>query len=94
MTPEEEKLYKEARKRVRRKRKFYSHVLSYLAITSFLTFINWFSSPGRWWVQWVWIGWGIGIFFHGIGLYKQNIIFSDDWEERKIKEEMEKMKRQ
>jgi hypothetical protein len=36
----------------------------------------------------MWIGWGIGIFFHGLGLFKQNIIFSDAWEEKKIQEEM------
>jgi hypothetical protein len=40
------------------------------------------------------MGWGIGVFFHGLGLYRRNILFSEDWEERKIKEEMEKMKRQ
>lgn len=94
METTDDKLYKQAKKRVRRKRNFYSHVLMYIAISSFLTFINWYSSPNHWWVQWVWIGWGIGVFFQGLGLFRQNILFSDDWEERKIKEEMEKMKRQ
>lgn len=90
---EEEQRYKEARKKVRRLRNFYSHVAMYVVVSTFLTFVNWFSSPGHWWVKWVWIGWGIGVFFNGLGLYKRNIIFSDEWEERKIKEEMEKMKR-
>jgi hypothetical protein len=90
----DERLYREARKRVRRKRKFYSHVLSYVAVGIFLTFINWYSTPGRWWVQWVWLGWGVGIFFHGVSLFRRNILFGDEWEERKIREEMERMKRQ
>jgi hypothetical protein len=89
----DEKLYRAARKKVRRKRKFYSHLLSYLAVGVFLTFVNWFTRPGHWWVQWVWIGWGIGIFFHAISLYRRNILFGDDWEEQKIKEEMEKIKK-
>ncbi len=89
----DEKLYREARKKVRRKRKFYSHVLTYFAVCTFLTFVNWFSNYGHWWVKWVWMGWGIGLFFHGLGLYRRNILFGDDWEERKIKEEMERMKR-
>jgi hypothetical protein len=89
----DEKLYRAARKKVRRKRKFYSHLLSYLAVGVFLTFVNWFTRPGHWWVQWVWIGWGIGIFFHAISLYRRNILFGDDWEDQKIKEEMEKMKK-
>jgi hypothetical protein len=34
MAPDD-KIYKEARKRVRRRRKFYSHVLTYLAMPRF-----------------------------------------------------------
>jgi hypothetical protein len=89
---EEDKLYKAARKKVRMKRQFYSHLFMYIAVSTFLTFVNWFSSPGNWWVKWVWIGWGIGVFFNGLGLFRKNILFSDDWEERKIKEEIERMK--
>ena len=98
MTLEEEKLYKQAKKKVARLRSFYSNVLSYFAIGTFLTFICWWTQRDdeeiHWWVIWVWIGWGIGIFFHGLGLYRKNILFSDDWEDRKIKEEMDKMRRQ
>lgn len=36
-------------------------VISYVVICSFLTFVNWFSSPHYWWVVWVIAGWGIGI---------------------------------
>ncbi|MBX2966223.1 MAG: 2TM domain-containing protein [Cyclobacteriaceae bacterium] len=93
MIPEDEKLYKAAKKKVKRTRDFYSNILAYFAIGAFLTFINWWTSPGHWWVKWVWIGWGIGVFFHGLSLYRKNILFSDDWEERKIKEEIERMKR-
>ncbi len=88
-----DQLYRAARKKVKRQKSFYSHVISYLVIGLFLTFINWYSSPDRWWVQWVWLGWGIGIFFHGLNLYGKGVIFSDEWEERKIREEMERMKK-
>jgi hypothetical protein len=94
MTAEDEKLYNQAKKKVRRKRNFYSHLAMYVALSTFLTFVNWYTSPGHWWVVWVWVGWGIGVFFNGLGLYKRNILFSDSWEEKKIQEEMEKMKRQ
>jgi hypothetical protein len=93
MTAEDEKLYNQAKKRVRRIRNFYSHLAMYVALSTFLTFVNYFTSPGHWWVKWVWIGWGIGVFFNGLGLYKKNILFGDSWEERKIQEEMEKMKK-
>jgi hypothetical protein len=96
-TPEEEKLFKEARKRVRRKKNYYSAIISYFAIGTFLTFLNWYTQRDEetihWWVIWVWFGWGIGMFFYTISFFKTGVIFGQDWEERKIKEEMEKMKR-
>lgn len=96
-TPEDDKLYKEARKRVRRKKSYYSALISYFAVGTFLTFLNWYTQRDEeiidWWVIWVWFGWGIGMFFYTISFFKNGIVFGQDWEERKIKEEMEKMKR-
>jgi 2TM domain len=96
-TPEEEKLYKEARKRVRRKKSYYSAIISYFAVGTFLTFLNWYTQRDEetihWWVIWVWFGWGIGMFFYTISFFKTGVVFGQDWEDRKIKEEMEKMKR-
>lgn len=97
-TPEEEKLYKDARKRVKRKKSYYSALISYFAVGTFLTFLNWYTQRDEetihWWVIWVWFGWGIGMFFYTISFFKNGIVFGQDWEDRKIKEEMEKMKRQ
>lgn len=96
-TPEEEKLYKDARKRVRRKKSYYSAIIAYFTVGTFLTFINWFSQRDQetihWWVIWVWFGWGIGMFFYTVSFFKNGMLFGQDWEDRKIKEEMEKMKR-
>ncbi|MBX2945626.1 MAG: 2TM domain-containing protein [Cyclobacteriaceae bacterium] len=94
MNNNDDKLYREARKRVKRKKEFYSHLLSYITICLFLTFINWYSNPGHWWVQWVWLGWGIGIFFHGLSLFRKNFVFGDEWEEKEIQKEMERMRKQ
>jgi hypothetical protein len=96
-TPEEEKLYKEARKRVRRKKSYYSTLISYFAVGTFLTFLNWYTQRDEdtihWWVIWVWFGWGIGMFFYTISFFKNGVVFGQDWEDRKIKEEMEKMRK-
>jgi hypothetical protein len=97
-TPEEEKLYKDARKRVRRRRNYYSAILTYFVMSSLLTLMNWYTQRDEetihWWVGWVWFGWGIGMFFYSLSFFKNGFMFGQDWEERKIKEEMEKMKRQ
>jgi hypothetical protein len=34
--------------------------------------------------------WGIGLFFHWFGVFGKNLLFSKSWEERKIKEYMDK----
>jgi len=36
--------------------------------------------------------WGIGLAFHAYGVFGKHLLFSKDWEERKIKEFMEKDK--
>ena len=95
-TPEEDKLYKEARKRVKKKKNYYSAIIAYFTICTFLTVLNWyqlnFTGHGYWWVGWVWFGWGIGMFFYTVSFFKNGVVFGQDWEDRKIKEEMEKMK--
>jgi len=34
--------------------------------------------------------WGIGLFFHWFGVFGRNFLFTKQWEERKIKEFMDK----
>lgn len=48
MHSQDERLYREARRRVRRKKEFYSHLLSYFTIGLFLTLINWYAFEGHW----------------------------------------------
>lgn len=93
MHSQDEKLYREARRRVRRKKEFYSHLLSYFTIGLFLTLINWYAFEGHWWVKWVWLGWGIGIFFHGLSLFKNSLLFGEKWEEKEVRKELERLKR-
>ena len=57
------------RDRLKRRRKgFYSHLLSYLIICAALLLINNFSR-GPWWFQWPMLGWGIGLAFHFKAIY-------------------------
>ena len=42
------------------------------------------------WFLWAAFGWGIGILFHAIGTFNLNPFFGKGWEERKIKEYMDK----
>ena len=40
------------------------------------------------------MGWGVGVLFHGLGVFKVMPFFGKNWEEDKIKELMEKEKKQ
>jgi hypothetical protein len=95
-----EERYRRAQKRVKEIKGFYWHLFWYLVVNIFLTFggtirgiftdgsfnfdhLN-FSSFS------VWFFWGIGLVGHWLHVFGTNIIFSKDWENRKIKEFMDK----
>ena len=90
----DDELYRKARKRVKEIKEFYSHAITFACIFPVLVFINLYYSPEYWWFLWVLLGWGFfGLGSHAMSVFGKNAIFGKDWEERKIKEEMEKMKR-
>ncbi|WP_348825276.1 2TM domain-containing protein [Flavobacterium aestuarii] len=83
---DENRAYFRAKKRVEELKGFYGNIISYCCVIPFLVFINLKYSPG---FQWFWfsaIGWGFGIIMHAFKVFG----YSSDWEERKIKEYMEK----
>ena len=93
-----EEAYIRAKKRLDKLKGFYWHLGSYLAVNTFLiVMIVWNSDD----IDSVWnLGtfatpffWGIGLFFHFLGVFGHNIIFSKEWEDRKIKKYMDRDKR-
>ena len=82
--------YERARRRVKEVKGFYNHLIVYIMVNIFLVIINVVVSPGIWWFYWVTIFWGIALIIQGLSLYVNRGVFSKDWEDRKIKEYMEK----
>ena len=83
---DEAKAYYRAKKRVEELKGFYGNVISYCCVMPFLIFINLRYSPG---FQWFWfsaLGWGFGVVMHAFKVYG----YSSNWEERKIREILEK----
>ena len=83
---DENKAYFRAKKRVEELKGFYGNVISYCCVIPFLIFINMRYSPG---FQWFWfsaLGWGFGVVMHAFKVFG----YSSDWEERKIREILEK----
>ena len=51
-----------------RKREFKGHLASYLGVNLFLLLLNVLTSPGAWWFFYPLLGWGLGVFFHGLSV--------------------------
>jgi hypothetical protein len=89
--------YDQALQRVKRIKGFYSHLLVYVLINTAIVIVNYqsldanesfftlkvFSTP---------LFWGIGLLAHGLSVFMPTILLGNEWEEKKIKELMEKQK--
>lgn len=87
---QEEERYYQAKKRVEEIKGFYGNLISYIAVNTGLMVINLLTSPNYLWFFWPLLGWGIGVFFHAMKVFNFMPFFGKDWEEKKIKEYMEK----
>ncbi|HEX9151399.1 MAG TPA: histidine kinase [Flavobacterium sp.] len=78
----ENSAYYRAKKRVEELKGFYGNLISYCCVIPILVFINLTYSPQ---FQWFWFsagGWGFGLIMHALKVFG----YSSKWEERKIKE--------
>jgi len=89
----EQETYERAKKRVEELKSFYSHLFVYLAVNAGLFLLNIITSPRHLWFYWPLIGWGIGLSIHGLSVFGTQKLLGKDWEEKKIREMMEKEKR-
>jgi 2TM domain-containing protein len=91
-TVEEEytRRYKSAKQRVEQVRGFFVHLTTYLAVNAFLFVLNMITSPDNLWFYWPLIGWGIAVLLQAVSVFGPSSRFGRQWEERKIREYMEK----
>lgn len=98
MNAQEEIKYQEALKRVRKIKGFYSHLLVYIVVNIMIIVVNIQNlSPGESYFQYknffTAFFWGIGLVAHGFSVFLPQWFLGSNWEERKIKELMEKDKK-
>jgi hypothetical protein len=82
--------YQEAKKRVEDIKSFYIHLLTFFLVNIVLIVINLLLTPEYYWFIWPLLGWGVGLLMHGISVFGG--LWGKSWEERKIKEIMDKEK--
>ncbi|KWU65227.1 histidine kinase [Bacillus mycoides] len=88
---ERDEVYLRAKKRMENLKAFYIHLTVYILVNLMLFIINISSDSSKLWFLYPLGGWGIGIVIHGLTTFPFGI-FGKEWEERKIKEYMEKDK--
>ena len=86
---DDNKKYEIAKERVMAIKGFYSHLIIYVLVNIMLAVINFIFSPDKIWFIYPLLGWGIGIVSHFISVFSTNR-WSSAWEDKKIKEFMEK----
>lgn len=89
--------YQQAKRQVDRLRGFYGHLFSYVAVNILIAYFNYTDlKPGESYFQFknffTAIFWGIGLLAHALFVFLPNIGFAKKWEERKIRELMDKNK--
>jgi 2TM domain-containing protein len=88
--PDDRERYERARRRVRELRAFYVHLTVFVAVNILLHVINFVTAPRRYWAFWPLLGWGIGLLAHAVGTYRWMPFAGKEWEERKIRELLDK----
>tara|TARA_R110002073_G_scaffold8207_1_gene45665 strand:- start:103617 stop:103970 length:354 start_codon:yes stop_codon:yes gene_type:complete len=94
-----EQQYLKAKKRVKDIKGFYSHLAVYIVINICISSIilyglthdddyDFSGAIGHIGVYSTWFFWGIGLFFHWLGVFGFKNFFGKNWEDKKIKEMM------
>lgn len=84
--------YYKAQKKVEEIKGFYGNLGSYVVVITGLAILNLVTYPQYLWFFFPAIGWGIGVAVHGMSVFNYMPFMGSDWEERKIRELMDKEK--
>lgn len=82
----------EARKHVGRLKAFYHGLIMYVIVNIGLIILNLLTDPKELWFYWVSLFWGIGLIIQAATIWGPGAGMSHDWEEKKIKQFMDKNK--
>ncbi len=81
-----------AEKIVENKLSFYTHLLVYLIVNTFLIVFNSLNYYGHFWAIYPLFGWGIGLFFHFINTF--DVFGSTNLKKKMLAKELAKLERE
>jgi hypothetical protein len=70
---------------------FYIHLVVFVIVMAMLLVLNLTTLNEIWWVQWAFLGWGIGMLAHGVMALGKPPRFIAKWQLKKLKELKDKM---
>ena len=83
-----------AEKRADAKIEFYKNFISYVVVNAILAVINFLFTPDIWWVLFPLFIWGLGVLFDFLKAFVLYGRFDgEEYRERKIEQEMEKLRK-
>ena len=88
-----EEAYRRAKRKVEKIMGFYKHLAVYLVVNIFLIIIVGMNSEygfNHYSTYTTAFFWGIGLAFHFLQVFGRDVLFNEDWEEKKIREFIEK----
>ena len=88
----EESSFFNAQKKVEMLKEFYGNFAAYILFNGALMVLNLVTSPGNLWFLWSAAGWGIGVLIHAAKVFDWFPFLGSDWEQRKIREIIDKQK--
>jgi hypothetical protein len=88
----EHSIYLKAQKKVEDLKGFYGNLSMYVIVILGLAILNLVTYPKHLWFLYPAMGWGIGVAIHGMAVFNYMPFLGKSWEEKKIKELMEKEK--
>ena len=87
---ESENGYFKAQKKVEDIKGFYGNLMAYIIVIGGLAVLNLITTPQHLWFLYPAVGWGIGVAIHFCSVFNFIPFLGRDWEERKLRELMEK----
>ncbi len=79
-----------AKRRVAALKSFDIHLGIFVLVICGLAVIDAATGPG-WWVQWPFLGWGIGLLVHAYGVFGSSPKLLANWEARKVAAEKRRL---
>lgn len=85
----DDKRYQKAKERVEAVKGFYGNLIAYCIVIPCLAILN-YNTTSFPWVIFPILGWGFGLLTHGMEAFGYNPILGKNWEEKKLRELMDK----